>query len=1479
MAGNREISDILIRLNVDDANAGIKKLTGEIDKLEKSLKDVKGNPAERRKIIDDIEKMEADSTRLRQSIKTDLRIIINGDVAGKSLKDLNAAASQLKREMRLIGDETDPGFIKKAQQFQVIKQRIHELEQPLKFVKAEFTAIGEVGSLNFLKAKIDALTVSVSKLKPHTKEFNEEAKKLQATQAQFDALNNKIKGTDNLWSKLNSSVKQFGILAAGYLGFQFITSQISNVISKQAKLSDQLADIRKTTGLAAEQVERMNSAFSKIDTRTGTTELRNIAIAAGQLGIAQDKISAGKFNEAREELVAFTKAIDTAVVALGDEFTGGAQQVASEMGKLRLIFKDIKSDKIDQDILHIGNAINVLATAGAATGPVVADFSNRIGAIGIPLGLSTKQVLGLSATLQELNVSTERGGTAIGKILQKMTSNVTEFAKIAGQPVEEFKNLLNTDLFGAFSAVVEGSQKAGSSATALAEIMKDAELQGSGASEVFLKLSNNMGLLREKVNLAGDALKNTDSITNEFNIKNATLGAIVDKLGKEFFRLISSKGITEFFKGVTVGALQLIQGLQRIPEFISKNITAIITLAGVTLSYYGSVVATTIATIANTTATLANAAANRAVAIATAIARGATLLTAAAYNAVTGNAIRAAAAMRLFSAAASFNPFGAALLAITALAAGISFYVNNTKEALKLERDKRDLDNSLAKAIDDVHKSQENLNREVDNFNKLSPKERAEITEKIKLKKEEAIATLQAIEAKQEEVSKDSGRITFLDALWSNIKTGNNQVAAAQDLATKSMERQKETADKYSDKIKTLREEITGYASAEEKATVLLNAEKTAMALATITTDQYEEKLRLLKVALSGAAIGSEDYLRITKEIQETQKAFSAATGPAIDEDALEKLKDLRKQLQDVEQDILTDKLGKNQQEIAAISKKYDELREKAKGHAAELKKINELQRQEIEAKEAEHAEKISELRDQLYFSRLEKDQQEIVAIQEKYAKLIEDFAGYSDKIKELEVLRDEEIAAKREEQAEKRIEVERNIVEQVTEVYRTEAENQVAQEENKWRDLANKAQTGSLLWFQIIAARHKALADLEKKQAKDRVKLEEETWKKIYKQKLEEIELSRETTQAFADVFHGLFNLLLTDQKNYDTVQKTFALVEIAISSAVAISKAVAAASHVPFPGNIAAIASSVAVVLANIAKARDLLKSADNTGGPTTLAEGGFIADGPAHKDGGLQVVDTEKKKVVNEIEGGEAVISKETTRKKQEIIDDLIFNKGENITLKNKKEQSDKDISDKNLQKNIDVIFDLIATDGRNIEFAGGGIIGEKKIQKTESAEQLIKNIEINIASAEETFVDKIISQISESRIRSLEKFDNAILQDRQIEVSNLPGVKSIQEIQVLDTDKILQAIRFERILPQLIIETQKAQAPAQQTADTQKQQQDFEKMQEAINRFEIAVSKFTETAQQPIHVKAAVTTKDINDALDLEDAILKDATLGS
>src|SRR5690606_10700741 len=107
---------------------------------------------------------------------------------------------------------------------------------------------------------------------------------------------------------------------------------------------------------------------------------------------------------------------DRIVVALSDEFGGGAREITKVLGVLRNNLQDIKTNDYGKDVLHIGNALNTLGQSGLATADVVTDFANRLSGIASTFGATSGQILGLSATLQELGVPAERGATAVNRL-------------------------------------------------------------------------------------------------------------------------------------------------------------------------------------------------------------------------------------------------------------------------------------------------------------------------------------------------------------------------------------------------------------------------------------------------------------------------------------------------------------------------------------------------------------------------------------------------------------------------------------------------------------------------------------------------------------------------------------------------------------------------------------------------------------------------------------------------------------------------------------------------------------------------------------------------------------------------------------------------------------------------------------------------------------------------------------------------------
>jgi TP901 family phage tail tape measure protein len=381
----------------------------------------------------------------------------------------------------------------------------------------------------------------VTKLRNELRGMSEDAegyadkfKKFRNATAELDRMKSSLNGVEkaqNSWMQ-QAKVVGFGVVIGNTIqaAIGAIGGYLSGFVSGNAKLSDSLAQVEKATGLTTAQVRDLNSALGKIDTRTSTADLREIAIGLGQVGEAAT--------------AANVAALDQIVVALGDEFGGGAKEITTTLSILRNNLQDIKTGNYGEDIGHLGNALNELGAKGLATAPVITDFANRMAGIAGTFKLTAGEILGTAATFQELGINVERGSTAFTKILQKIASEPEKFAKIAGSSIKEFTHLVNTDMLGAFSKVAEGAKKAGASNVAFATILKDLDADGSGAGEVLSKVAKNADLLKEKVDLASKSLTNTSSITSEFNKVNNNLAADLAKLGKVIAGVFTNSAVS-----------------------------------------------------------------------------------------------------------------------------------------------------------------------------------------------------------------------------------------------------------------------------------------------------------------------------------------------------------------------------------------------------------------------------------------------------------------------------------------------------------------------------------------------------------------------------------------------------------------------------------------------------------------------------------------------------------------------------------------------------------------------------------------------------------------------------------------------------------------------------------------------------------------------------------------------------------------------
>ena len=294
-----------------------------------------------------------------------------------------------------------------------------------------------------------------------------------------------------------------GVAAAGVAA----TSLMKQIISLNAEIDGIQANVRKTTGLNSDAVERLTTGLKNLDTSTTLQDLLKISIEAGRFGVTGE-----------EGVLKFTEAVNVLNIALGDEFSGGVEETTNTVAKLSNILFGATSDgtELAQNFQFIGNALNELANNGAASAGEIADVATRIGGVGKAIGLTQGDILGVSSAIIEMGINAERGGTAFVKLNQNMRENLDKFAKVTGVAKDELHKLLDTSPIEAINLVISKLvSKSGGSATELITLLDELGLKGAGVSEIFFKWADNQELVNDRIKTGNIAISETNGLLKE----------------------------------------------------------------------------------------------------------------------------------------------------------------------------------------------------------------------------------------------------------------------------------------------------------------------------------------------------------------------------------------------------------------------------------------------------------------------------------------------------------------------------------------------------------------------------------------------------------------------------------------------------------------------------------------------------------------------------------------------------------------------------------------------------------------------------------------------------------------------------------------------------------------------------------------------------------------------------------------------------
>lgn len=576
-----------------------------------------------------------------------INLEVNGKQASKIFNQLKKEAEDLRKKIDAAAKAGDKATAKKLQ------KELNDVNRLMKQMKSESATVADVlkrldkATPKELQKTLSTLKRQLQDLERGSKAWGRQIELIKSVKAEIDKVNDSLKESDSRWSKMNKWLNDCQTFLAGAAAA--VTGVVMagrKAVEAYAEMDQEMANVRKFTGMSAEEVEALNVEFQKIDTRTPREELNKLAQEAGRLG-----------KSSQEDLLGFVRAADKINVAL-DDLGEGATLTLS---KLTGIFGDEERLGTEQSLLAVGSVINELSQNCSASAPYIAEFASRLGGVGSQAGLTVQQIMGYAAVLDSNNQKLEASSTALSQVMVRIYQEPQKYARVAGIDAAKFSKLVKTDMNEALILFLSTLNKAGGMNT-LSPMFADMGENGSRAIAALSALAGNIDKVVAQQKVANEAFREATSIDTEFNVQNNTVQASLEKAKNRFNELAVSLGekLQPVMKYAISTTSMLVRVLDQVISFVTRNGTA---LASLTLAIAAYSAAAHFATIKTKLMTAA-----RAVDIAIMNAeRAALLLFSAATYALSGNLAKARVAMRAFSAAVASNPIGLVVTAIAAL--------------------------------------------------------------------------------------------------------------------------------------------------------------------------------------------------------------------------------------------------------------------------------------------------------------------------------------------------------------------------------------------------------------------------------------------------------------------------------------------------------------------------------------------------------------------------------------------------------------------------------------------------------------------------------------------------------------------------------------------------------------------------------------------------------------------------------------------
>lgn len=509
-------------------------------------------------------------------------LTVNGKQAEDMLLKLKSQAANLEKAIeKAAAAGNKQQLTKLKRELKETNRQISQIENSAKGVEHVLQRLDET-SPKELNRTLAQLKRNLNGLERGSEEWNRQCEAIKRVKAEIAKVNSQMRENESLWERMNRKLNDWQTALAGIAAA--ITGIIMagrSAVNAFADMDQEMANVRKFTGMNASEVEQLNEDFQKIDTRTGREELNKLAQEAGRLG-----------KTSQEDVLGFVKAADQINVAL-DDLGDGATLTLS---KLTNIFGDEERLGTEKALLAVGSVINELSQNCTASAPYLANFTQRMAGVGAQAKMTIPEIMGFAAVLDSQGQAVEMSATAVSKVIMDMFKENDKIIKATGLNAKEFNETLKKSTNEGLLMLLDRLHELGN-IDVLAPVFKDMGENGARAAQVISALAGNLDMVRWEQEEATKAFAEGTSVTNEFNVQNSTVQAGLDKARKGVTEMAVALGeqLQPIMKHVISSTTLLLKFMSTSITFIKENAFTLASLTAAFIAYKIAVNASNIA--------------------------------------------------------------------------------------------------------------------------------------------------------------------------------------------------------------------------------------------------------------------------------------------------------------------------------------------------------------------------------------------------------------------------------------------------------------------------------------------------------------------------------------------------------------------------------------------------------------------------------------------------------------------------------------------------------------------------------------------------------------------------------------------------------------------------------------------------------------------------------------------------------------------